>query len=139
MIGTSFSDHTHHQQTLTNAILSPLSHEFDWHDIEVVTLRQAAIDKATDYVLDRIVTITDVDAQIANELSTAEYQISREHVSVSADKITIAIKCDKVTDHVMNKAMEMLMAIKQYTPGIHYFGPEHVIDFRCTNDEFAVS
>lgn len=128
----------HQHAKLTNAILSPLSEEHDWQDIEVVTLKQAALDRALDHVLDRVVVVTDVNAQLAYKLSTAEYKINREFISISPSKITIAILCDVITDRVMNIAMDMLMAMQSFKPGVYYSGPEHIIDFSCGDAEFVV-
>lgn len=138
MIPNNIRRTLHQRHTFTNSILTPLSNDTNWQDVEVITLKQSAIDKATDQVLDDVVTMSNIDAQLANELSTAEYRINREYVDITEDKITIAVMADKVTDRVVDKAMDMLMAIVEYTPGVHYSGPEHIIDFCCVDGGFVV-
>lgn len=131
MTSTSISIKHQNHQMLTNAILSPESTSQPWHDVEIVTLRQSTIDRATNRVLDSIVDVVDVPMKIADELTLAEYATNREHVNIDGDKITIAVQADVVDDTTINSAMDMLMSLVEYTPGTYYTGPEHYIDFGC--------
>lgn len=116
---------------LNNAILSPLSEEHDWQNIEIVTLKQSTIDKATDYVLSNVQIVTDVNAQVHNELQNAEYRIGREFVDVDGESITIGMSCDEINDTIVDKAISRLMEMDNIEQGITYYGPELVMDFDC--------
>jgi len=116
---------------LNKAILSPLSEEQPWTSVEVITLKQSIIDKATDYVLSNVHVITDVKAQVTNELQTAEYKIGREFVDITDDNITIAMDCDLVDDTIIDQAITRLMNMDRIRPGLTFFGAERIMDFSC--------
>jgi len=124
---------------LNSAILSPLSEEHDWQNVEIVTLKQATIDKATDYVLSNVQVLSDVNAQVQNELQSAEYRMGREFVDINENNITISIHCDKIDDHIVDKAIARLLDMDKIKIGITQYGPEHIMDFNsCTNSVDAV-
>lgn len=120
-----------HQQTFVNSILSPLSNDIDWQDVEIITLRQSAIDKATEYVIDTTETLSNIDLKISKELTRPKYRRIREFVRITNDTITIAVMADTVTDGVVDRAMDMLMVLSDYAPGVYHSGPEHTIHFSC--------
>jgi len=123
---------------LNSAILSPLSEEHEWQNVEIVTLKQATIDKATDYVLSNVQVLSDVNAQVQNQLQTAEYRIGREFVDINENNITISIHCDKIDDHIVDKAISRLMDMDKIKLGVTQYGPEHIMNFDSCNDSVDV-
>ena len=123
---------------LIDIILSPLSNEHPWQDIEVITLKQTAIDKATDYVLSHVEIISNVPALIRDQLNTAEAKICREYINIDTDKITIGLHQDAIDDRSVDIALSKILSLGTLTPGIHYFGPEHILDFSRSPSESIV-
>lgn len=118
---------------LNSAILSPLSEEHDWQNVEIVTLKQATIDKATDYVLSNVQVMSDINAQVQNELQTAEYRIGREFIDINENNITISMHCDKIDDSIVDQAVARLVDMDKIKVGVTHYGPEHIMDFGCTD------
>jgi len=98
----------------------------EWTNIEVVTLKQVARDKASKAAWEdpTVTTIEEIDQKV-EELLRVQFNVAQEFVEIKKDKIIIGIDCDLVDDQVTDTAIMMLIELESFEPGTtHFFGEQ---------------
>lgn len=115
---------------ITTVLLSPISYDTTWQDVEIITLQQHTKDKAIEHVLTNLISCDNIDQQISHEMQKTKYKTPNEFISYSTNKILIGIDCNIITDTVIDKALNMLINISDdIKQGVYTFYANDVSEY----------
>lgn len=90
----------------------------DWADIEVITLKQSAKDRAVEELAGQVFYSLDFSAEDQINVLARAYMVDAyEFVRFDEDKITIAVDREVVNDEAVNHALHLLMQMDNFESG----------------------
>lgn len=106
----------HLYETIPNMLLLAASDDNDWSQIEIVTLKQHAIDQANEEAWRHTPLTLKKTENLANSL-VKTFSKTKEFVLVREDDILVGVDSDAVDDAAVDKALLMLIEMDSFEIG----------------------
>lgn len=134
LTGEDIHSHEDVHDHFSDLVLLAEAEKEAFEPVQVITLQQYYKEKAYDKAWGMVDSVDSVEA-VAQSICDDEYATGKEFVEIQKTRVIIGINAKTVTDSQVDRALQLLVSIDDFTPGeFYYFGEDQQIHYEFTSE-----